>query len=201
MSAANLIYNEINLIPSGIPFTIAKFKQYVNATNLRKILSRLTQNGIIERITSNIYAKPEVYRGYKVILTGEPLVKCIEETTGEIIVTFGASAINQLGITTQLPMQEIYYYTGKDSHIIVNNKEIKLVHINKKYVNKSNVVLELVLSAAYFLGKGNFTINTLYTVERKLSKQSLLELSQYMPQMPQWLSSIFFEYYKALKSE
>jgi len=196
MSAANLIYNEINIIPSGIPFTIAKFKQYVNTTNLRKILSRLTQNGILERITANIYAKPEVYRGYKVILTGEPLVKCLEETTGETIVTFGASAINQLGVTTQLPMQEIYYYTGKNTNIIVNNKEIKLIHINKKYVNKSNVVLELVLSAAYFLGKGNFTINTLHTIERKISKQPLLELSQYMPQMPQWLSCIFFEYYK-----
>ena len=199
MSAANIIYQQIETFPLGKPFTTNKFKQYVSSVNLRQILSRLSRRGIIEKITHEIYAKPEVYRGYKLILTGQPLVECIEAASGETVITHGATAINQLGITTQLPMSESYYYTGKNITIKVNNQEIKLVHINKKYTNKSNHILELILSAAYYLGKENFTLDTLYKIEAKVTREVLFQLRQYMPAMPQLVSNLFFEYYKGIE--
>lgn len=201
MSTANTIYHQIELLPSSKPFTIGRFKQYATGVNLRQILSRLTKNGLIERITHSIYAKPEIYRGYKIISTGQALIECIEETTGEIVVTHGAIASNQLGITTQSPMNEIYYYTGSNTVIHVNQQNIKLVHINKKYANKSNPILELILSAAYYLGKEHFTISALYKIEKKLTKPALLALRQYLPIMPTWVSHLFFEYYQELKLE
>lgn len=201
MSAASIIHQQIEAFPNSKPFTIGKFKQYATGANLRQILSRLKKNGVIERITHDIYAKPEMYRGYKVVATGEALIECLEETTGEIVVTHGATAINQLGITTQSPMNEIYYYTGSNTTLHVNQQNIKLVHINRKYANKNNPVLELILSAAYYLGKENFTIHTLYTIEKKLTKEALLELHQYLSVMPAWVSHLFFEYYQGFKHE
>ncbi len=201
MSAASIIHEQIETIPTGKPFTINRFKPYVTGTNLRQILSRLARNGVVERITHDIYAKPEIYRGYKVILTGQELIKCIEETSGETVITHGAIATNQLGITTQLPMSEMYYFTGKNTIIHVNNQEVKLVHLNKKYANKKSYILELVLSAAYYLGQENFTLETIYKIEAKLTKNALSELHQYLPTMPQWVSNLFFSYYKEFKIE
>lgn len=196
MSASNIINKQIETIPVGRPFTTANFKQYTTGTNLRQILSRLARSGAVERITHDIYAKPEIYRGYKVILTGSSLTECIEQSSGETVITYGATAINQIGITTQSPMNEIYYYTGKNTVIKVNNQDIQLVHINRKYANKSNHTLELILSAAYYLGKENFTLKTLYKIETKLTIKALFELHKYLPVMPTWISDLFFEYYK-----
>ena len=56
MSIASII------IPTGQPFTIAKFKQYATGANLRQIFSRLVKSGVVQRITSDIYAKPEGQR-------------------------------------------------------------------------------------------------------------------------------------------
>ncbi len=201
MSTASIIYHEIERLPSSKPFTVGKFKQYATGVNLRKILSRLAKSGFIERITQSIYAKPEIYRGYKVISTGQALIECIEETTGETLVVHGAMAINQLGITTQLPMGEMYYYTGNNLTINVNHQEIKFIHINKKYAQKNHPILELILSAAYYLGKDNFTMDTLYLVEKKLTKRVLLELHQYLHMIPPWVSQLFFKYYQESKHE
>lgn len=92
-------------------------------------------------------------------------------------------------------MNEIYYYTGKTAGININNREIKLIHINKKYANKNNKLLELILSSAYYLGKENFTLETIHKIEAKLTKSALTELHEYIPVMPQWLATLYFEYY------
>ncbi len=195
MSTAQLIYQEIEKIPNGEPFTAEQFKHLGNWQNVRKVLSRLTKNGRLARIEKGIYGKYKTYHGIKFIRTNEPLVKCIEKVSHETVVKFGTLAINQLGLSTQCQAIEGYYWTGRKKVITVGKRKISFRHINKKYANKTHPILEIVLSSAYMLGKEQFTVESLKLAEIKFGKEVLLEMKMFLHLMPTWLKTIFNKYY------
>lgn len=196
MSTAQLIYQEIAKIPNGEPFTMQRFKQLGNWSTVRKNLSRLTEAGKITRIENGLYAKYKTYNGIKFIQTHEPLVKCIEQMHHEIVMTAGTMAVNQLGLSTQCQTKEAYYWTGRKKVLQVGNRKITFHHINKKFANKAHPILELILSAAYTLGKEHFTLESLKLVEKKLGKATLLEMKEFLHQTPPWVMAVFHKYFK-----
>lgn len=200
MSNTQLIYQEIAKIPLGEPFTLEKFKQNAAWRNIQRLLSRLTKSGELTRIEKGIYAKPRIFKGVEVVRTGKPLIECIEQTTGETVVTSGPHAINILGISSQGQMHETYYWTGRSKAIDVDGVSIKLKYINKQYANKAHPLLELLLSAAYFLGKEMFTLEALSLVEQRLGKSRLFEMKQYLALMPKWVMLVFTQYFNSQTS-
>jgi hypothetical protein len=199
MNTAKLINQKIAKIPNGEPFTSERFKTLGNWNTVRKNLSRLTENGQIIRIENGLYAKYKIYNGIKYIQTHEPLIKCIEEMNHETVVTAGTMAVNQLGLSTQCQMKEAYYWTGRKKTLQVGNRKITFHHINKKFANKSHPILELLLSAAYNLGKEHFTVESLRLIEKKLGKAVLIEMKPYLPQMPTWVMLVFNTYLKGIQ--
>ncbi|MCC2624307.1 MAG: hypothetical protein K0R14_180 [Burkholderiales bacterium] len=198
MSTAQLVYQAIEKIPNGDPFTTESLKSLGSWESVRKTLSRLTKSGKLIRIEKGIYAKYETYNGIKFIRTHAPLIKCIEQVSHETVVKAGTMAVNQLGISTQCQMKEAYYWTGRKKVVQFGNYKINLHHINRKYANKSHPILELILSAAYSLGKEQFTINALKQVESKLGVETLLEMKHYLHQMPTWVMVVLNKYYETL---
>jgi hypothetical protein len=119
----------------------------------------------------------------------------------EIIVTAGTMAVNQLGLSSQCQMKEAYYWTGRKKVFQVGSRKITFHHINKKFANKSHPILELILSAAYTLGKKHFTVESLKLIEKKIDKVKLLEMKEYLYQMPIWVMAVFHKYFKEICSE
>lgn len=201
MHTAQLMSQEIAKIQNGEPFTTERFKSFGNWSTVRKNLSRLTEAGKITRIENGLYAKYKTHNGIKYIQTHEPLIKCIEQLNHETVVTAGTMAVNQLGLSTQSQMKEAYYWTGRKKILQVGTRKITLHHINKKFANKSHPFLELILSAAYTLGKEQFTMNSLKIIEKKLGTAPLLEMKQYLHQMPSWVMIVFYKYFKKENSD
>ncbi len=94
----------------------------------------------------------------------------------------------------------MYYWTGRSKAINIEGKIITLCYINKKYANKSHPLLELFLSAAYFLGRKKFTIETLKLVEQRLGKNKILEMEEYLLVMPMWVMTVFRQYFSGIKN-
>ena len=203
MSTAQMVHNKIAKFPVGHPFTVEMLKQpgQGNWKAVQRSLSRMTQSGELKRISKGIYTKPEILNGYTVVMTGKELIACIERTTHETVVTSGAQATNSLGITTQAQDLEMYYWTGRTKTITIGNKVIMLKYINKKFANKSHPLLELFLSAAYFLGKEMFTIRTIKLAEKTLGWVKISELMIYLPVMPTWVRKVFQQYFAGIEKE
>ena len=76
----------------------------------------------------------------KVLPGSEEIIKAISERTGEIIVMHGAEAVRRLNLSTQVPMQPIYYTTGISRRMRVGNIEITFKHISpSKLVNPGTI--------------------------------------------------------------
>jgi hypothetical protein len=199
MSIAQMIHNEIAKFPLGEPFTVERLKQYGNWKTVQRSLSRMTQSGEINRISKGIYAKPEMFKGHKIVMTGKQLIDCIESVTHEAVVPGGAHATNILGISTQAQVAEMYYWTGRSKTINIEGQIVVLRYIGKKFVNKSHPLLELFLSSAYYLGNKLFTVESLKLAEKRLGREKILELKIYLPLMPTWVMLVFQEYFAGLQ--
>ncbi len=182
-------------IPLGEPFTVEKLKQYGKWRTVQRSLSRLTQSGEINKISKGIYAKPEIFKGHKVVMTGKQLIACIEDVTHEVVIVGGAHATNILGISTQAQVSEMYYWTGRSKIIDIEGQIVALRYINRKFVNKSHPLLELFLSSAYYLGNKLFTVESLKLVQKRLGKEKILELKTYLSMMPTWVMLVFQQYF------
>ena len=55
-------------------------------------------------------------------------MKSISERTGESIVPHGAVAANALGLSTQIPMREMYLTSGPSRSITLGRRKIELQH-------------------------------------------------------------------------
>lgn len=92
-------------------------------TAVDQALSRLVRRGRLIRAGRGIYLKPIATRfGPRVPETGK-VVGAISRNTGETIASSVATAANALGITTQVPIRQIYVTSGKSRSLRLGLRE------------------------------------------------------------------------------
>ena len=168
-SSAKAIAKIIDKLPVTMPIVMKKYTRLASSEdNLRKIFSRFMQSGKLEKIVTGIYCKPRMVKTYKIYPAVNDIARAISEQTGEKIVIFGADAIRLLGLSTQITVKPVFYTSGQSRTIKVGNNDIKFENINSKFINTSSTI-QLILSAAYYLGKDKFTLDDLDIVEQNIN--------------------------------
>ncbi len=80
-------------------------------------LSRMTRAGKLLRVGRGIYALPVKGRFGERPPAPAKMVEAIAATRGEGVAIHGAAAANAFGLTTQVPMREVYLTTGRSRHL------------------------------------------------------------------------------------
>ena len=96
--------------------------------NVDQVLSRLARKGLLLRIGRGMYTVPLKSRFGIRPPSSRSVIEAISHRTAESIVPIGASAANVLGLSTQVPMQEIYLTSGPSRTINLGSRRIKLRH-------------------------------------------------------------------------
>ncbi|MDR3491566.1 MAG: DUF6088 family protein [Gammaproteobacteria bacterium] len=195
MKEIELVQNQVNRIPRGKPFAMSSIGEGVSYANLRQVLSRLVKAGEVMRATRGIYVRPKEvpYLG-KVLPASEEIIKTITKQTGEIIAVHGAEAAYRLSLSTQVPMQTIYYTTGNTRHIKVGNLEIILKHISPSKLVKPGTTTCLVISALWYLGKYEVNLEAIAKIKQRLKSEEFSKLYKYIENMPAWMAETFKQY-------
>lgn len=195
MKEIELVQNQLNRIPRGKPFTMTSFRREVSYTNVRQVLSRLVKAGEIMRATRGIYVRPKEvpYLG-KVLPGSAEIIKIITRQTGEVIAVHGAEAAHRLNLSTQVPMQSIYYTTGNTRHIKVGKLEIMLKHISPSKLVKPGTTTCLVISALWYLGKNEVNLEIIKKIKQRIKSEEFSELFKYTEHMPAWMAAAFNQY-------
>ena len=201
MKKLKLIQNYINNIPKGKPFAVSSIDGNASYANVRQILSRLVKAGTIMRATRGIYVRPnEVPHLGKVLPSSEEIIKAITNQTGEVIAVHGAEAVHRLNLSTQVPMQSIYYTTGNTRHIKVGKLEISLRHISPSKLVKPGTVTCLVVSALWYLGKNQVSSEIIGKIRQRLKPEEFSELFKHTKQMPAWMVEALNQYQRENKN-
>lgn len=195
MNEIKLIQKSILRTPMGEPFTARSISGNASYANVRQVLSRLTKAGKIIRATRGIYVRPKEvpYLG-KVLPGSEVIVNAIAKQTGEVIATHGAEALRRLHLSTQVPMQTIYYTTGTTRSIKIGKLEIMLKHISSSKLVKPGTMTCLVVSALWYLGKSQVNTNVIRKIKMQLGRKQFSELLKNTQHMPMWMVEAFTKF-------
>lgn len=181
MTNAEYIQKEIKKLPEGKAFIVADFSDSASNDNIRQIFSRLENNKEIRRILPGIYDKPR----FSEILQEEigPDINSVAEAIARKnnwkIAPDGNTALNLLGLSTQVPANWSYITSGPSNSYKIGNITISFSHRADKILSGMSYKTILVIQSLNALGKENVTSGIISQLAKKMSpgnkKRLLLE--------------------------
>lgn len=142
----------------GKIFFADDFVKFGSSENIRKVLSRLEKEGLLERLAQGIYLVPK-----RDALLGT-LYPTIEEIALEIakrdkarIAPTGSLALFQLGITTQIPLKAVYLTDGAQRIIAIGNRTIQFKKTTPRNLAIKDHLLLLITQALKEIGQHKVT--------------------------------------------
>ena len=179
MTNAEYIQEKIEKLPRGKAFIIADFSDSTSNDNVRQIFSRLEAEGKIRRILPGIYDKP----AFSEILQEEsaPDINAVAEAIARknnwTIAPNGNTALNLLGLSTQVPAKWEYLSSGDTKNYQVGNRSINFTHRADRELNGMSRKTMLVIQAIKALGAEYVSEDIINQIASKISsdeKEKLL---------------------------
>ena len=95
------------------PFIVANVLAFGTRAAVDQALTRLAKEGVIKRVTRGTYMRPGSSKYVAQVLpSAVKVIKAIASEGKEIIEISGAQAAMQLGLSTQVPANQIFLTTG-----------------------------------------------------------------------------------------
>ena len=192
-SIAKRIKDRIKEIEQGGIVTIRDFDDIQNNAVVRKTLSRLVFEGKLNRIANGIYTVPKETAFGLLNPSLNDIAHAIAKKESINIIPSGETALNVLGLSTQVPMKAIYLTEGYSRTYKVGKREIvfrKSTHKNFQF--KSNL-MNLLTIALKQLGEQSLTKDNILTIEGLISKSSLEEktmMEEDLNLSPRWIKNL-----------
>ena len=195
MTTVEAIRNRINEIGVGEPFTSTQFNALGTRASVDQTLSRLVKKGEIKRLSRGVFVRPRKSR-YVGEVMPEPatVAQAIASARGETVQVHGAEAARLLGLTTQMPIQAVFYTSGPSRELKLGNLPLILKHVARRKLALSGRPAGLALSALWYLGKEQVNPTTIKTIREKLTPEAFAEFKAETPSMPAWMTNTLHRY-------
>ena len=152
------------------------------------ILSELTTEGILVKIAHGIYAKPRKSRFGVVFPSVEKVVQAIAVRDNAEVLPSGMTALNAVGLSTQVPMNYTYLTTGSERTINLSNRKVVLKRGVPKNFCYGTRLISLLVQALKALKKENVGDSELNVIRQLVLKETDKEtLVKDVDMMPAWM--------------
>jgi len=195
MKVAGSILKKIEEIPEGEPFSSTQFLGLGPRAGIDQALSRLVKKGFIARVTRGVFVRPEVSRYVGAVMPGPyKVVEAYARAKGFTIQVQGAEAVRRFGLSTQMPIQPVFYTSGPSKRFKLGKLEVFLKHVSSKKLVCSNSKAGLAITALWYLGKANVNSKVIESIRKKMLPSEFQELKVAIPSMPAWMADTFHRY-------
>lgn len=128
ISLSEAILSAARVLPEGGIISPKEFLHLGTRAAIDQALSRLAKEGYLLRIGRGSYTLPVAGRFGSRAPATENVLSAIEAKSGEVIVPSEAAAANALGLTTQVPVREVFITSGATRSIQLGARTIRLKH-------------------------------------------------------------------------
>jgi len=178
------IRNRILQTKPGTLFIPSDFKDLAELKIVNSTLSRLSNDKTIRRIMRGIYEYPEYsdFLGEFVAPSPDRIAHTIARNNSWTIAPSGNTALNLLGLSTQVPATWEYVSNGKYVEYKYDSVTISFKKTTNKHISKLSDKTALVIQAIKALEKENVTpqiIKKLSKILTPIEKEKLLCEGQY----------------------
>ena len=132
MSTSEKVTRQLQRMKRGVPFSINQFYKLGAAASVQKALSRLVQEGVIERVAKGIYVRPKSLASMpsiKISASAEQIAKKWAQQNGYTLVRQGIESAYRLGLQTQAPVKTVFWSNGASRVFSVGNEIVEVRHV------------------------------------------------------------------------
>lgn len=201
-SVTSEIMSRIAKSEPGTLFFISDFAGLNNSGLVGKILSKAEKLNKLVRLSNGIYFKP-VYSRFGIIYPStEQVIGAIAERDKANILPTGSTAMNMLGLSTQIPMNEVYITDGSARVINIGKRKVTLRRsVPKNFAYKGNI-MQLLIQALKSIGKDNITEQNMQIIRTLFHLYPETETIQHDLQLsPAWIKKLLLPIINPTKNE
>ena len=115
-------------LPEGMPISPKGLLHLGSRAAVDQSLSRLARRGLLLRAGRGVYVRPIESRFGVRTPAAEKVITAIAKLRGELIAPSGATAANNLGLTTQVPMRLVFLTSGPSRRIQLGAQTLEMKH-------------------------------------------------------------------------
>ena len=154
-------------------------------------LAELTESGVLFKMAQGIYVKPRKSRFGLVLPSIEKIVQAIAMRDNAEVLPSGTTALNALGLSTQVPMNYSYLTSGSERTIKLANRQVVLKRgVPKNFCYKTRLIA-LLTQALRALKQENIGDSERQIIRELIAKETDKEsLAKDVDAMPGWMKRI-----------
>lgn len=196
------IFDKIKKAKGGSPFFGDSFAAFGNVKAVGKALERLVKSGKLHRVATGIYVRPAEDKIVGIVLPGiEEIVEAIAKRDKARIVPTGSYAMYKLGLTTQVPLNVVYYTDASARKIKVGKQTITFKRASARNVAAIGDISKLAIQALRTIGKDKPTDDEIDKIRELLKKEKPYHLQHDIKLAPEWIRKLIRPVLKDVTNE
>ncbi|HEX7424412.1 MAG TPA: DUF6088 family protein [Terriglobales bacterium] len=184
---ATRIMEHASGLPEGTPLAAKELLHLGSRAAVDQALSRLARLGSLMRAGRGLYIRPIESRFGTRAPVASKVVEAIAAQRGESVAPHGAAAANELGLTTQVPVREVYLTSGRSRRLQLGAQVIELRHVPAWQLVLLGRPAGAAIRALAWLGPERAS-EALRTLQRKLPPTELQAVVAARAGLPTWMA-------------
>ncbi|OQC00652.1 MAG: hypothetical protein BWX78_00974 [Firmicutes bacterium ADurb.Bin099] len=170
---ADKIRERVLSATNGTVFTTSDFSDIADNNTIRQNMLRLVNEGVLKRILGGVYEKPKYSKllGEYVAVNPDAVAQALARSYHWTIAPCGNTALNMIGLSTQVPATWSYISDGPYRKYEWNSTCIEFKHRTNKEITGLSYMTALLIQAIKTLGKENITQDIIETLSEKLTRK------------------------------
>jgi predicted transcriptional regulator of viral defense system len=180
--------DKILSLKKGAIVFVSDFAEFGTSENVKKVLLRLEKKQLLVRLAHGIYLYPKIDKELGILYPStESIAEAIAKRDKIRIIPTSIYALQQLGISTQIPMNVIYLTDGAPRKIKVGKRTITFKKTVPKNLAIKNKILSNIVQGLKELGKENITDEVKQKINQALEKVPVEILKEEILNAPVWV--------------
>ena len=189
------ISNKINSFDSHKVFFANDFLDIASNATVRQILKRLADEDKIKRVIDGFYYNPrysELIGEYEAVSIHE-LALAIARKYNWNIAPYNSTALNLLGLSTQVPTHYKYISSGRYKEYKIGDTVLEFKKVNLGEIANMSLKTATVIQAIKSLGKENISNEVIQKIRENLSEKERTDLMNESKSVPAWIYEVIRE--------
>ena len=189
------IKNRINDFDSRKVFINNDFLDIAGNETVRRTLNQLVSENKIKRVINGFYYNPiysELIGEYEAVSIHE-LALAIARKYNWNIAPYNSTALNLLGLSTQVPTHYKYISSGRYKEYKIGDTVLEFKKVNPGEIANMSLKTATVIQAIKTLGKENITSEVIQKIRENLSEKERIDLMNESKSVPAWVYEVIRE--------
>ena len=189
------ISDKINSFESNKVFFANDFLDIASNATVRQILKRLADEDKIKRVIDGFYYNPrysELIGEYEAVSIHE-LALAIARKYNWNIAPYSSTALNLLGLSTQVPTHYKYISSGRYKEYKIGDTILEFKKVNPGEIANMSLKTATVIQAIKSLGKENITNEVIQKIRENLTEKERIDLTNESKSVPSWIYEVIRE--------